>query len=69
MAERFVISAAYGRCIEGMRRDEAALSRLLSSPSIGAQDGNPQVLALVEARCQWADLMRSVPMFVEAAHA
>ena len=65
-----MVSAAYGRCIEGMRRDEAELRRVMSRDDVAAAsapDSHPAVLACIEARAAWAHLMREVPRFVEVS--
>lgn len=64
MAELWIITEAYGRCVEGMRRDETALANLVDRCARRGRPAEPDELApFLAARAEWAALMRSVPKF------
>lgn len=69
---RWVVSARYGRCIEGLQRAEAAinfrLSQLQGAALRGEQidlDNDFDLRLLLDDRKDWISLIRSTPIFVE----
>lgn len=70
MSERWIITATYGRCVEGLRRDESALANLLDRCARRGSPAEPAELApFLAARAEWAAVMRGVPKFTsEVTH-
>ena len=70
VSERWIITATYGRCVEGLRRDESALANLLDRCARrGAPATAKELAPFLVARAEWAALMREVPNFTsEVVH-
>lgn len=68
--DRFIVSAAYGRCLEGWQRSQAEidfrLSQLKASAASQAEiDNDIDLIALLGDRRDWEKLIRETPAFVE----
>jgi len=67
MAERWIITAAYGRCIEGAREAREALERALIACKYSGRhpDQDPEVAACARDLDDWARLARETSCFLE----
>lgn len=71
MSARYVITAAYGRCLEGWRSSREDLERALAACKYAGRDSDndPEVARCVADMRDWARLQRETPRFVEGSPA
>lgn len=73
MADAFVISLGYGRCLEGWQRTQEAISRRFrelrySGASAEQLCDDLDLALLLQDRGHWEQLMRQTAKFREAGH-